>query len=335
MIFVMLFVAPGDRVERIVGGDRFVTEEVRAETIERLGLDRPLIDQYVEFWQRLARGDLGTSLVDGRSVSDVLIETAPSSARLAFWAVAIEITVGLGIGLVGTLSKRRIVRFGAAAWTALLLAVPVFALGHVLQIAFGVYPNRLGWPDWARLPVQGIGPDTWVLGVVPTGDQWRYLVLPAITLAAVSSATASRLMGTSLRQVMARDFIRGARAKGLTDRQVVLRHGVRNALVPVVTFVGLDLANLFGSAVVTERVFNWQGVGSETAEALARVDTPVILGLTMVLGIVYVAANLVVDIVHGVLDPRVRQESSGSFRSIPGVDISAAPEAHDTPMATR
>lgn len=305
LMFVLFFVVPGDRVAQIIGGDRVVTAEHRAATVERLDLDEPAYVQYASYWERLAHGELGTSFVNGQDVSSIVAQTVPASLRLAFWAVSIQVLIGMSTGIVSAIARWRWLRALASSWTAIVLALPVFAIGYVLQLIFGVFAFEHGWPDWARLPVQGSGPNTWWLGVIPTGEQWRYVLLPAFTLAAISSALTSRLMRASLRRTMEHDYIRGARAKGLHPRQVA-RHGIRNSLPPVIAFVGLDLVNLFGSAVVTEYVFNWPGVGSEIAEALGRQDAPVILGLSIVLGVAYLVANLAVDVIHALLDPRVR-----------------------------
>lgn len=306
LLFAVFFVLPGDRVDEVIGGSRIVSAEVRQATSEKLGLDEPIAVQYVSYMNRLVHGDLGTSFVTGRSVTDVLSQTVPASLRLAFWVVVIEVLIGIAIGVLAAVTKRTFVKVAVQFSTFVFLSFPVFVLGYLLQIAFGVFPFEHNWPEWAHFPTQGIGPDSWVLGVIPTGEQWRYLLLPVLTLSLVSTAVVIRMMRSSMLEQMSRDYIRGARAKGLSEGDVVVRHALRNALSPVVTFIGLDLVNLFGAAVVTETVFNWPGVGSQIALALSRQDAPVVLGLVIVLVIAYSAMHIVVDFIHRYLDPRIK-----------------------------
>jgi ABC-type dipeptide/oligopeptide/nickel transport system permease component len=190
--------------------------------------------------------------------------------------------------------------------TAAAAAVPVFVLGFLLQQAFAVQPFKHGWPEWAKLKVQGIGPDSWTFFFIPTGDQWRYLLLPALTLACVSTALAARMMRGSMLEVMGADYMRTARAKGLRERDVIARHGLRNALIPVVTLIGIDFGTVIGASVLTETVFNWPGLGSRIATAVGDRDTPVVLGLTLVVVLVYVIINLIVDLSYAWFDPRIR-----------------------------
>jgi ABC-type dipeptide/oligopeptide/nickel transport system permease component len=226
--------------------------------------------------------------------------------RLAFWAILIEVVFGISVGLFSALRKYSLADHSVTLIVAAASAIPVFVLGFILQYTFAVSPAQRGWPSWMQLKVQGIGPNSWVLGVIPTGDQWRYLVMPAIVLASVSTALAARMTRGSMIEVQGSDFMRTARAKGLSRRQVVTRHGLRNALIPVITLIGIDFGVVFGSAIVTETVFNWPGIGSKIADSVTRRDAPVILGLTLVVVVVYVVANLLVDLSYGWFDPRIR-----------------------------
>jgi ABC-type dipeptide/oligopeptide/nickel transport system permease component len=176
----------------------------------------------------------------------------------------------------------------------------------VLQQLFAVQPFKRDWPEWAQLKVQGIGPNSWTLFFIPTGEQWRYLVLPAVTLACVSTALATRMMRGSMLEVLRADYMRTARAKGLRERSVVLRHGLRNALIPVVTLIGIDFGTVIGSAVLTETVFNWPGLGSQIANAVGARDAPVVLGLSLVVVLAYALINLLVDLSYAWFDPRIR-----------------------------
>ncbi|MCA1693201.1 MAG: ABC transporter permease, partial [Actinobacteria bacterium] len=169
-----------------------------------------------------------------------------------------------------------------------------------------VYTFQQGFPAWARFPVQGIGPDSWALFVIPTGSQWRHLVLPVITLASVHTALVARMTRGSMLEVMRSDYMRTANAGGLTKRTILLKHGLKNAMIPVITLIGLDLADLIGAAILTETVFNWPGIGSSVATAITFLDAPIVLGLSLVLVLAYVLINLIVDLSYSFFDPRIR-----------------------------
>ncbi|HEY8524112.1 MAG TPA: ABC transporter permease [Acidimicrobiales bacterium] len=307
LLFILFFVVPGDPAELLAGGasGRSVPEATLRAVEERFDLDEPFIVQYGHYWGRVLTGDLGESYATRRPVSDILGETLPNSLRLAFWAIIIETVIGITAGVVSAVKRYSLIDSFTTVVTALFSALPVFVFGFLLQQAFGVFPNQHDWPDWSRLRVQGT-PDDWFLFVFPTGDGWRFLVLPAIALASVTTALVTRMMRTTMIEVSRADYMRTAVAKGLTDRQVVFRHGLRNALIPVVTLIGLDLANMIGAAILTETVFSWNGMGSRIADSIGRRDAPVVLGLTMVLVIAYVVINLIVDLSYGYFDPRVR-----------------------------
>ncbi|HEX2273878.1 MAG TPA: ABC transporter permease [Acidimicrobiales bacterium] len=312
VLFVVFFLLPGDPVEVMAGGERAVNTETRAAIEAKYGLDRPWYEQYGRFWSQVAQGDLGISFTQGRSVNDILGETAPASVRLAVWAVAVEVLIGMAAGVVCAVRRQTFVDALTSVSTTIAVAVPVFVLGYLLQYVLGVYTFQHRFPDWARFPVQGIGPDSWALFFVPTGSQWRYLILPTVTLASVSTALVARMTRASMLEVMSADYMRTATAKGLRRRTVVLKHGLRNALVPVVTLVGLDLGALMGSAVLTETVFNWPGMGSAIQRAITSLDAPIVLGLTLVLVAAYVVVNLLVDLSYAFLDPRIRYGKPGA-----------------------
>ena len=306
LLFLLFFVVPGDPVEQIVGSGRAVTPAVRANIEHKLGLDQPWYVQYGRYWKRVATGDLGRSYQSDRSVNDVVREAAPASVRLALWAMVIEVVVGVSVGVVSAVKRYSFIDTLTTVSTTMVVAVPVFVLGYVLQIMLGVYAFQHDFPAWARFPVQGIGPDSWSFFLVPTNGQWRYLLLPAVTLASVSTAVVARLMRTTMLEVDKADYMRTAAAKGLTRSRVVLKHGLKNAMIPVVTFIGIDLATLIGSAILTETVFNWPGLGSRIAGAVGAHDAPIVLGLSLVVVLAYVVINLAVDISYAFFDPRIR-----------------------------
>jgi len=306
-LFLLFFVLPGDPATLIVGGgDRTIDPGVIARATARYGLDDPLYQQFFAYWGRLLRWDLGESFASRRSVNSILGEVAPRSVRLAFWATLIEITVGLSVGLISAVKRYSLLDKVTTIATSAMSAIPVFVLGFILQYVFAVYPNKHDWPEWTRLRTFGLGPDSWAAYFIPTGEQWRYLILPAITLACVSTALAARMTRGSMLEVLKADYMRTAKAKGLDDRAVVMRHGLRNALIPVVTLIGIDFGTVIGAAVLTETVYSWPGVGSRIVQAVADRDLPVILGLTLVVVIVYVLINLLVDVSYAWFDPRIR-----------------------------
>ncbi|MFN2608685.1 MAG: ABC transporter permease [Acidimicrobiales bacterium] len=308
LLFLVFFVVPGDPVDQLVGG-KAVTAITRQQVEHKYSLDKPWYVQYGRFLKNLSRGDLGQSYKQGRSVNDILGQAAPASVRLAFWALAVEVVIGIATGVVSAVRQYSFIDALTTVSTTMVVAIPVFVLGYLFQYMLAVYTFQHGFPAWARLPAQGIGPNTWSLGVIPTGPEWRYLVLPAVALASVSTAVVARMMRTTMLEVMKADYMRTARAKGLAESQVILRHGLKNAMIPVVTLIGLDLATLIGSAVLTETVFNWPGIGSTVAQAIAVLDSPVVLGLTLVLVVAYVVINLLVDLSYALFDPRIRYGS--------------------------
>ena len=305
-LFLLFFVLPGDPAEQLAGGDRAARPEQVERLKERYGLDDSLPTQFVNYWQRTLQWDLGESFENRRPVNDILGERAVNSMRLSIWALLIEIVVGVAVGLWSAIRKYSLSDRVTTIATAAASAIPVFVLGFLLQYALAVQPNKWGWPEWARLKTSRLGPDSWTFFFIPTGGQWRFLILPAIVLASVSTALAARMMRGSMLEVLRADYMRTARAKGLTERAVVLRHGLRNALIPVVTLIGLDFGTMIGAAVLTETVFSWPGLGSAIAESVLARDLPVLLGLTLVVVVAFVVINLIVDVSYAFFDPRIR-----------------------------
>lgn len=305
VLFVAFFLMPGDPVQ-LMAGERTVSAQTRANVEARLGLDQPWYVQYGRFWDRLAHGDLGESFRNRRSVNSILADAAPNSLRLAFWAILLETAIGISVGVVSAARRYSLIDTATAVATTMLLGLPVFVLGYLLVYAFSIYPFQHGFPPWARLGAEGIGPDRWALLVIPTGDQWRYLLLPVVTLASISTVLVSRLTRSSMLEVLGSDYLRTAQAAGIPRRRLLLKHGLKNAMVPVVTLLGIDLATFFGAAIITETVFGWPGIGSRVATAAVNYDAPIVLGLTMVIVIAYVLVNLLVDLSYAWLDPRIR-----------------------------
>ncbi len=305
-LFLIFLVVPGDPVS-VLAADQPLTPEVRQSIERQYGLDRPVYVQYLTFFERLAQGDLGRSYVTGRDVGSMIADTLPASLRLAIWAILFEILIGVGTGILAAVSHRSVTDLVTRVVTLGFMIVPAFIIGIALQYVFGILPNNLGWPAMLRLPVQGIGPDSWVLFFLPAGDQWRYLLLPAITLACVTVALTSRLSRAAMIDTLHADFIRTFKAMGVSKRRIVLRHALPNAIGPVIAFVAINIGRMLGSAVLVETIFGWPGMGSQIQQALALRDAPVVMGFTIVLVLAFVLFNLLADLAHGAIDPRVRQ----------------------------
>ena len=312
-LFFVFFLLPGDPAQLIAGGaERAVDEGVQQRIEERYGLNDPIIEQFTNYWQRTLQWDLGESFLNRRSVNDILGERAINSLRLGIWALIIEIVVGLSVGLVSAIRRYSWSDRLTTIVTAGASAIPVFVLGFVLQYLFAVQPNKQDWPEWARLRTSGIGPDEWTFFFIPTGEQWRYLILPAVALASVSTALLTRMMRGSMLEVLRADYMRTAKAKGLSNREVVVKHGLRNAMLPVVTLIGIDFGTVIGVAVLTETTFSWPGLGSQIFDSVADRDLPVLLGLTLAVVLAYAFINLVVDVSYAWFDPRIRLGKGGS-----------------------
>jgi peptide/nickel transport system permease protein len=254
-----------------------------------LGLDRPLAVQLAHYLYGLSRLDLGVSLHSGRPVTAILAERVPATAELAAAGLAVAVTVALPLGILAALRRDTPWDMGAMAFSLVGVSMPNFWLGPLLVLVFSL---GLGW-----LPVSG-------------REQASSLVLPAVTLGTALAAVLARMVRASLLEVLAEDYVRTAYAKGLPPRRVILRHALRNAWLPIVTVLGLQLGALLGGAVITEVVFAWPGVGQLLVEAIQRRDYPVVQACVLLISLSYVLVNTLTDLVYGWLDPRVRLEES-------------------------
>ena len=304
IMFVMFFVIPGNTLD-ILSGQKIVQPEIRRNIEKEWGLQKSVTGQYFHYWNRVLHGDLGKSYSNNRSVNELFKQRAANSARLAFWALAIEIVFGIGIGVIAAVRKYSLLDVVTGFVAVALAGIPVFVLGLLLQYGLGVRPAQWNWPRWTRFPVQGMGPNRWFV-VIPLGHQWKYLILPAIVLACVQTGFLTRISRTSMLEVLNADYVRTARAKGLRSSTVIVKHALRNALLPTLTVIGLDVIGLFGVAVLTETVFNWPGLGSTIRDYAFAQDVPVVLGLASIVVLFGAMASLLVDVGYSILDPRVR-----------------------------
>ena len=307
LLFLLFFTLPSDPAVVMAGGSNKSPNPQVVENIrQQMGFDRPLYVQYGKFIGRLARGDLGESYRTKEKVSDIIKQRAPTSLRLAVWAIAIEIVVGISSGVLSARRRNSLADTVTTTTAVVASAIPVFVLGYLMKQITGVYAYQHNWPEWARFPTLGFGPNEWYLGIIPSVDQLEYLIQPAIVLAAVTTAILARITRTSMLETGRLDHVRTARAKGLSEKVVVRKHVLRNAMLPVVTIIGIDFGTAVGAAVLTETVFNIQGLGSKIVQAAGFRDLPIVLGLSIVVMLIYGVASLVVDISYAVLDPRIR-----------------------------
>jgi len=264
---------------------------VKAQLEERYGLDRPLPVQYAKWVGGVVQGDLGQSLKNNRSVNDIIADKLPNTVKLAMVAFLFELVIGLFAGLVSAVLRYSFWDVLVTITTTLAIGLPAFVLGLVLQYTFGI--------RWNLLPVTGTSPDGWL-----AFDS--HIILPALTLALLDAAVLARLMRGTTLEAMRADYVRTARAKGLREGAVVRKHIVRNAIIPVVTYLGVVLGTLLGGAVITETLFNWDGLGRALINAIYEENNPVVIGIVTYGVLVFVFLNLVVDLLYGWLDPRIR-----------------------------
>ncbi len=287
-------VLPGDPI-KLITGEKAIAPELYERIIEEHGLDKSLPEQYVRYLGDLAQGDLGTSYQKGREVTDILGDKYPNTIKLALVAIIVEVIIGIGAGIISAVKRYSFMDVLVTLSTSILVSMPVFWLGMLMQILFGVKFKEWGLP---YMPISGMSSRNF--------PEWVHLVLPAITLASVSTAYAARIMRSQLLEVLGQDYIRTATAKGLSGSQVVRKHAMKNALIPVVTFMGLDLGAMMSGAILTETVFNWPGVGLEIFLAIGTRDWPIVMGGVLIVVIAVMAINLLVDFSYAFLDPRIR-----------------------------
>jgi peptide/nickel transport system permease protein len=288
VVFVGVHVV-GDPVHILISDD--MTQQDIERFIQRLGLDRPLHEQYLHFLGNAVRGDLGNSFVYGEPALKLILQRMPATLELAFAAFLLAVVFGIPLGMYAGLKPDSIASKTIMAGSILGFSLPTFWVGLMLIMVFAV---MLGW-----LPSTGRGD-------FMTWDGLRHLVLPAINLALFKLALVTRLARAGTREAALQDYVKFARAKGLSPARVVLVHVLKNILVPVVTVLGLELGGLIAFSVVTETVFAWPGMGKLLIDSIQRLDRPVIVAYLVITVLMFVVINLVVDLLYSMLDPRVR-----------------------------
>lgn len=290
LVFGALRLAPGDPALTIAG--EHATPELVAKIRSDLGLDKPVLTQFLVFLGGAVQGDLGHSIRTNDSVANELIVKLPNTLKLTAAASIVAVFVGIGFGIVAATRRNSIWDSGSMVLSLMGVSIPVFWLGFLLMLLFSVQlPKLLG--TGPLLPPTGTG-------------TWKHLIMPTITLAAYSMAIIARMTRSSMLEVLQRDYIRTAKAKGASEGIIIYKHALRNALIPVVTVVGLQVGSLLGGAVLTETVFSWPGIGSLLVHAISFRDYPVVQGVTLFVATSFVVVNLTVDVLYAYLDPRIR-----------------------------
>ncbi|HEX7277292.1 MAG TPA: ABC transporter permease [Acidimicrobiales bacterium] len=288
VLFACLYIVPGDPIATQQGEGRQLDAATRQLLEERYGLDQPLPNQYISYVGRLAQGDMGESFTFRRPVNDILGEKLGNTLKLGLAAIAVQIGLGLISGIVAAVSRYSFLDVLVTLSTTIAIGIPTFVIGLGFQQVFAI--------NLDLLPLQG------------TRGGWKALILPAVTLASVDTALVARLMRGTMLEVLRADYIRTATAKGLSKRVVISKHALRNSIIPVLTYLGITFGTMLGGALITETIFNWDGIGLALVSAVRAQDNPVVLGVVTYGVGVFVLVNLLVDLSYAVLDPRIRLE---------------------------
>ncbi|CUA86820.1 MULTISPECIES: ABC transporter permease subunit [Gulbenkiania] len=318
LTFTLIRLIPGDPIEVMVG-ERTLDPQMHAEAMHRLGLDKPLYQQYFDYLSNLLHGDLGLSLVTKESVWSEFTTLFPATLELAIAAMLFASVFGLLAGVIAAIRRGSVFDHGVMGISLTGFSMPIFWWGLILIMFFSV---QLGWtPVSGRLdlaydvqPVTGFMLiDTWLaeaadpeLNAGAFRDALMHLILPAVVLGTIPLAVIARMTRSSMLEVLREDYVRTARAKGLSPARVIFIHTLRNALIPVLTVMGLQIGTLMGGAVLTETIFSWPGIGKWLIDAIARRDYPVVQNGILIVATLVIVTNFVVDILYGIANPRIR-----------------------------
>ncbi|MGH2533166.1 MAG: ABC transporter permease [Thermomicrobiales bacterium] len=292
LVAVLIHLIPGDPTYVILGENQVTPERVAAVRKD-LGLDRPILVQYGEWLRNAARGDFGSSLTSKREIAPDLAKRLPRTFELIFISTILSVVIGIPAGIVAARHHNRPPDIVVSTLALIGVSSPVFVVGTLLLLVFGV--------KWEVLPATGFV----AFWNDPLGHVQR-LILPSVTLAILNAAVVLRMTRSSLLEVLGEDYVRTARAKGLTSRRVLYAHALRNALVPVITVVGLEMGSLLGGTVLVEYIFNWPGLSTYLIMAISQRDYPVVQTVVLVIATLFVLLNLLTDLLYAVVDPRIR-----------------------------
>jgi peptide/nickel transport system permease protein len=301
LIFILIELSPGDVVSKFITPE--TTPEVAEMITAKYGLDKPAFFRYLLLLKNLAMLDFGVSMVQERPVFAIIMETLPNTLILSLCTMAVLFPIGIALGTFQAVRRGRVSDTAASVTSLFFYSMPSFWLALMLQLAFAV---------WLKLlPLSGMY-DAVQFDYMTPGEQLRdralHLVLPALAMGVAHAAGVARYMRSSVLEVLNQDYIRTARAKGLKERQVILRHALRNAMLPIITLVGLSLPALFGGSVLVEYIFAWPGMGRLIIAAINSQDTPVIMGCFFMFTVIVVVGNLLADLAYAVVDPRIKYD---------------------------
>ncbi len=313
LVFSFIHLIPGDPALTMLG-ERATPEKV-AEVRARLGLDRPIWQQYVLYIGKALRGDLGVSIIRGDPVASDLLRRFPATVELATASMVVAIALGIPIGVASAVWRNSLLDSLARLGALTGVSMPIFWLGLVLAWFFGVQLRVLptgfrlssgtAFVPWTNFVIL----DALLQGDWPTlVDAVRHLILPALALATIPLAVIARMTRASMLEVLSREYVRTAEAKGLSRRVVILRHALRNALLPVLTVVGLQVGRLLAGAILTETIFSWPGIGLWVYESIESRDYAIVQGVSLFIAVIVVAVNLLTDVLYAAVDPRIKYE---------------------------
>ncbi len=312
--FGLIRLIPGDPIE-VMMGERRLDPEVHAAMVKSMGLDQPLATQYIQYLGNLLHGDLGQSLVSREPVAKEFAALFPATVELALTALLLAVTLGLLLGMLAGLKRGSLFDQGVMGMATVGYSMPVFWWGLILIMFFSV---NLGWtPVSGRISIEYdvarvsgfLLVDSWLSGEEGAfSSALAHLLLPAVVLGTSSLAVVARMTRSSMLEVLREDYVRTARAKGLSPVRVVVVHALRNALIPVLTVVGMQTGSLLAGAVLTETIFSWPGIGKWLIDSIARRDYPVVQAGILISALTFIGVNLFVDILYGVVNPRIRAQ---------------------------
>ncbi|ARS53241.1 ABC transporter permease subunit [Kushneria konosiri] len=310
--FTLVHLIPGDPVA-IMAGERGISPERHAQVMAELGLDRPLWEQYLSFLGNLAQGDLGHSLISSNPVLDEFLSLFPATLELGFCAMLLAVALGIPLGVIAGIKRGSIIDHTVMGTSLTGYSMPIFWWGLLLIILFS---GILGWTPvsgrlssnyWIETPTGFMLIDTLLSGEPGAFvDALRHLILPTIVLATIPLAVIARMTRSSILEVLGEDYIRTARAKGLSPWRIIAIHALRNAMIPVTTVIGLQIGLLFSGAILTETIFSWPGIGKWLIDAVGRRDYPSLQGGILLIALIVMVVNLIVDLLYGLINPRIR-----------------------------
>lgn len=297
LIFSVMYIMPGDPVMLLLGSDSNPSPEAVASMRSQLGLDQPVVSQYFRWLWNALHLDLGTSLTNGYPVSSYVLENLPRTLELALAAILVATMIGVPLGIAAALKRGSMLDTAMTSIATIGISVPVYILGTLLVLVFSI---QLGW-----LPASGytdISRNVF--------EHFRKLVLPALALGFGLAASIARMTRSSMLEILGRDFVRALRAKGMPEYRVIWRHVLRNAAIPIVTIVGLQLGNLMGGTVLVEAIFNWPGLSTLLVGAVSARNYPLVQGAMLAIAAAFIFINLTVELFYSLLDPRIRRKRS-------------------------